>query len=148
MADFDVVRRDSQIAPVKQRVNVLTEEQAVGWIMASLFTVWSNVRHFKDMKDVRIRDRTLSLTAASKQLVAWLLGESAWGRARLLMEVGSRKLMHVNVTAGPTSLWTIQQLLEANPSDHAYRWLIHDRSGIFSEDVDDRRISDEREVTQ
>ena len=44
--------------------------------------------------------------------------------------------MHVNVTAHPTSLWTIQQLREAIPSDHAYRWLIHDRSSIFSENVD------------
>ena len=51
------------------------------------------------------------------------------------MEVGSRKLVHVNVTH-PTSSWTIQQLREALPSDHAYRWLIHDRSGIFSENVD------------
>ena len=52
------------------------------------------------------------------------------------MEVGSRKLVHVNVTAHPTSSWTIQQLREAIPSDHAYGWLIHDRSGIFSENVD------------
>jgi len=54
----------------------------------------------------------------------------------LVMEVGSRKLVHVNVTAHPTSSWTIQQLREAIPSDHAYRWLICDRSGIFSVDLD------------
>ena len=42
----------------------------------------------------------------------------------LVMEVGSRKLVHVNVSAHPTSSWTIQQLREAIPSDHAYRWLI------------------------
>jgi transposase InsO family protein len=54
----------------------------------------------------------------------------------LVLEVGSRKLVHVNATAHPASLWTSQQLREAIPSEHAYRWLIHDRSGIFSEDMD------------
>jgi transposase InsO family protein len=54
----------------------------------------------------------------------------------VLMEVGSRKLLHVNVTPHPTSLWTLQQLREAIPSDHGYRWLIHDRCGIFSTDLD------------
>ena len=43
----------------------------------------------------------------------------------LVIEVGRRKLLHVNVTAHPTSSWTIQRLREAIPRDHAYRWLIH-----------------------
>lgn len=54
----------------------------------------------------------------------------------VVMEVGSRRILHVNVTPHPTSSWTLQQLREAIPSDHAYRWLIHDRSGIFSEALD------------
>jgi len=49
----------------------------------------------------------------------------------VVMEVGSRKLLHVNATAHPTSAWTVQQLREAIPSDHGHRWLIHDRSGII-----------------
>jgi putative transposase len=53
----------------------------------------------------------------------------------VVMEVGSRKLIHVNATPHPTSLWTLQQPREAIPSDHGYRWMIHDRSGIFSEDL-------------
>jgi len=53
----------------------------------------------------------------------------------VVMEVGSRKLLHVNATPHPTSSWTLQQLREAIPSHHRYRWLIHDRSGIFSEDL-------------
>src|ERR1700688_2167537 len=54
----------------------------------------------------------------------------------VVMEVGSRRILHVNVTSHPTSSWTLQQLREAIPSNHAYRWLIHDRSGIFSDDLD------------
>jgi transposase InsO family protein len=54
----------------------------------------------------------------------------------VVMEVRSRKLLHVNATPCPTSSWTLQQLREAIPSDHGYRGLIHDRSGVFSEDLD------------
>ncbi len=54
----------------------------------------------------------------------------------VVLEVGTRKLLHVNATLHPTSSWTLQQLREAIPSDHAYRWLVHDRSRIFSEDLD------------
>ena len=32
--------------------------------------------------------------------------------------------------------WTLQQLREAIPSDHSYRFLIHDRDSIFSAEVD------------
>ena len=54
----------------------------------------------------------------------------------LLMEVGTRRIVHCNVTAHPTAAWTLQQLREAIPSDHSYRFLIHDRDSIFSADVD------------
>jgi putative transposase len=42
----------------------------------------------------------------------------------------------VNVTAHPTAEWTLQQLREAISCDHAYRFLIHDRDSIFSQDLD------------
>ena len=32
--------------------------------------------------------------------------------------------------------WTLQQFREAVPSDHSYRFLIHDRDSIFSTEVD------------
>ena len=50
----------------------------------------------------------------------------------LLMEVRTRRIVHCNVTAHPTATWTLQQLRETIPSDHSYRFLIHDRDSIFS----------------
>ena len=55
----------------------------------------------------------------------------------VVMEVGSRRILHCNVTAHPTAAWTLQQFREAIPSDHPYRFLIHDRDSIFSAEVDD-----------
>jgi hypothetical protein len=37
----------------------------------------------------------------------------------------------------PTAMWATQQFREAIPSDHRYRFLIHDRDSIFSEHVDE-----------
>ena len=54
----------------------------------------------------------------------------------LLMEVGTRRIVHCNVTAHPMATWTLQQLREAIPSDHSYRFLLHDRDTIFSAEVD------------
>jgi len=54
----------------------------------------------------------------------------------VVMEVGTRKILHCNVTAHPTAEWTAQQFREAIPSDHLYRFLIHDRDSIFSSEAD------------
>jgi putative transposase len=56
----------------------------------------------------------------------------------MVMEHASRKILHINVTAHPTALWTLQQLRDAIPAEHAYRFLIHDRDAIFSRDLDQR----------
>jgi len=53
------------------------------------------------------------------------------------MEVGSRRIVHYNVTAHPTADWTLQQFREAIPSDHSYQFLIHDRDAIFSSELDE-----------
>ena len=50
----------------------------------------------------------------------------------VVIEHARRRLLHVNVTTHPTAAWTLQQLHEAIPSDHRYRFLIHDRDSIFS----------------
>ena len=54
----------------------------------------------------------------------------------VLMEHATRRILHVNVTAHPTASWTLQQLREAIPADHDYRFLLHDRDSIFSAQLD------------
>jgi putative transposase len=54
----------------------------------------------------------------------------------VLMEHATRRILHVNVTAHPTASWTLQQLREAIPADHRYRFLLHDRDSIFSAQLD------------
>jgi putative transposase len=52
--------------------------------------------------------------------------------ALVVMEHGSRRLIHCNVTAHPTAVWTRQQLREGLGYETRYRYLIHDRDSIFS----------------
>jgi putative transposase len=52
------------------------------------------------------------------------------------MEHASRRLIHITATAHPSAAWTLQQLHEAIPSDHAYRFIIHDHDAIFSAALD------------
>jgi transposase InsO family protein len=56
----------------------------------------------------------------------------------VIIEHATRRILHVNVTAHPTAHWTLHQLREAIPADHAYRFVIHDRDRIFSRDLDQR----------
>jgi transposase InsO family protein len=54
----------------------------------------------------------------------------------VVMEHATRRILHTNVTAHPTAPWTLHQLREAIPADHSYRFLIHDRDSIFSQQLD------------
>jgi transposase InsO family protein len=56
----------------------------------------------------------------------------------VVMEQATRRILHVNVTAHPTASWTLQQLCDAIPADHGYRFLMHDRDSIFSHQLDQR----------
>jgi putative transposase len=38
------------------------------------------------------------------------------------LEIGSRKLIHFNVTEHPTADWALQQLREALPGDQDYKF--------------------------
>ena len=55
----------------------------------------------------------------------------------IVMEHATRRILHCHVTASPMAQWTIQQLREAIPADHTYRFLIHDRDSIFSSQLDE-----------
>ncbi|MGB7932775.1 MAG: hypothetical protein WCH04_11235, partial [Gammaproteobacteria bacterium] len=54
----------------------------------------------------------------------------------VLIEHQTRRIVHCNVTTHQTAAWTLQQLREAIPSNHGYLFLIHDRDGIFSSQLD------------
>jgi putative transposase len=54
----------------------------------------------------------------------------------VVMEHASRRLIQLNATVHPTAAWTLQQLREAIPSDHEYRFIIHDHDAIFSAELD------------
>src|SRR5580658_9544963 len=52
------------------------------------------------------------------------------------MEIGSRRILHFNVTAHPTAEWTTQQFREILADPHSYEFVIHDRDSIFSSSLD------------
>jgi putative transposase len=54
----------------------------------------------------------------------------------VVMECATRRILHANATGHPTAAWTLQQLRAAIPTDHTYRFLIHDRDRIFSGELD------------
>ena len=51
----------------------------------------------------------------------------------VIMEVGSRRIVHVNVTTNPTLAWVKQQIREATAWDQTPRFLVHDNDGIFGQ---------------
>jgi hypothetical protein len=55
----------------------------------------------------------------------------------LVIEHGTRRLAHVNVTAHPTAEWALQQLREVVGEEGRRGYLIHDRDRIFSKRLDD-----------
>ena len=53
-----------------------------------------------------------------------------------IMEVGTRRLLHFNVTRHPTAGWALQQFRECVNGDEEYRFVIHDRDSIYSKELD------------
>jgi putative transposase len=54
----------------------------------------------------------------------------------VVLEVGTRRILHWNLTEHPTAEWTAEQLPMVVSGEQAHRWLIHDRDSIYSEGVD------------
>jgi putative transposase len=56
----------------------------------------------------------------------------------VVIEHGTRRLAHMNVTAHPSADWTLQQLREViGDNDGRNKYLIHDRDRIFAKHLDD-----------
>ena len=55
----------------------------------------------------------------------------------VVIEHGTRRLAHANVTAHPTAEWTLQQLRVVVGADDGHKYLIHDRDRIFAKHLDD-----------
>ena len=54
----------------------------------------------------------------------------------VLIEHGSRRLLHFNTTQHPTAAWRLQQLRDALGYGD-FRYLIHDRDSIFARNLDE-----------
>jgi transposase InsO family protein len=52
----------------------------------------------------------------------------------LVLEHERRRIVHFNVTEGPSARWTGQQLVNAFPYDSAPRYVIRDRDKIYGAD--------------
>jgi transposase InsO family protein len=59
-----------------------------------------------------------------------------WVYVFVIMEVASRRVLHLNVTRHPTADWTLQQFRECILGDEGYGFVIHDRDRIYSRDLD------------
>jgi putative transposase len=55
----------------------------------------------------------------------------------VVIEHGTRRLAHVNVTAHPSADWTLQQLRAVISEEGAHQYLIHDRDEIFAKHLDE-----------
>ena len=54
----------------------------------------------------------------------------------VVLDVGTRQIVHWNVTEHPTAEWTVLQFRPLVPGDQPQRFLIHDRDRIFSVALD------------
>ncbi len=54
----------------------------------------------------------------------------------VVLDVGTRRIVHWNVAAHPTADWTNQRCRTAITGETAHRFLVHDRDAIYAPAVD------------
>ena len=54
----------------------------------------------------------------------------------VIMEIGTRRVLHFNATQHPTAEWARQQFRECVTGDEGYKFIIHDRDRIYSTELD------------
>jgi putative transposase len=54
----------------------------------------------------------------------------------VVLEVGTRRILHWNVTEHPTAAWTIQQFRAVITPETSHRFVLHDRDSIYAATVD------------
>ena len=54
----------------------------------------------------------------------------------VVLDLGTRRILHHNVTAHPTAEWTLQQFRETLAGEHPYRFVTHDRDSTYSKALD------------
>ena len=59
----------------------------------------------------------------------------------LVLQHSRRRVLHFNVTAHPTAVWTAQQIVEAFPWDSAPKYLLRDRDAIYGEEFRKRILA-------
>ena len=124
-------RANSQRAIGQTRAPVVTENsrqvhaETTTWAAA-----WrSALVHFLEepWKSILACDFFVAVTATFRMLYVFVV-----------IEHGTRRLAHVNVTAHPSADWTLQQLREViGDIDGRNKYLIHDRDRIFAKHLDD-----------
>ena len=77
------------------------------------------------MRDVLACDFFVTVTARFRLLYVFVV-----------LDVGTRRLVHWNVTAHRTAEWTVQQFRTCVTGETTDRFLVHDRDGIYSPAVD------------
>jgi len=54
----------------------------------------------------------------------------------IVLDIGTRRLLHWNITEHPTAEWTVQQFRACVTGDTAHRFVVHDHDAIYSSGLD------------